>query len=276
MVVPLNVMMAALQGNFAVVEAYFASAPRDMEDHVESGGGGMTMPVPLLHIALDFQIAPVDDADGRYRISEMLLARGADPNGRSGWGYVPLSYPLNRCENHGTPRLVKLLLLYWADAKAMGCELQVQAFSQSCTGCLLRSPSDALTSGFASDPDRPFKNHLGCLKLLLRAGASLDNCITGANGPTVVDAEYCLRKQEGRYASLTAEADWIAIKDFVHGVRAAGSWKAWCRVPLKEFMHLRSHFHRGRATATDALVERILHLPNGPCWKVLAFWREAA
>ena len=166
MVVPGDVVAAARDGNFAVVEADFASAPRDVEDHVASGGGGMTMPLPLLHIAVGFQIAQMDDADGRYRIAEMLLARGADPNGRSGWGYVPLSYPLHRCEVHGTPWLVKLLLLNGADAKAMGCELPVRAFSQSCTGCLLRSlcllrsPSDALTSGFAGDPDRPLKNHL--------------------------------------------------------------------------------------------------------------------
>ena len=30
------------------------------------------------------------------------------------------------------------------------------------------------------------------------------------------------------------------------------------------------------AETTDARVDRILRLPNGACWTVLAFWREAA
>ena len=30
------------------------------------------------------------------------------------------------------------------------------------------------------------------------------------------------------------------------------------------------------AETTDARVDRILRLPNGACWTVLAYWREAA
>ncbi len=33
---------------------------------------------------------------------------------------------------------------------------------------------------------------------------------------------------------------------------------------------------RGYAETTDARVDRILRLPNGACWTVLAYWREAA
>ena len=58
--------------------------------------------------------------------------------------------------------------------------------------------------------------------------------------------------------------------------RREGSWKAYCRVEHKRFLRLRSLLVRGRAKTTDARVERILRLPNGPCWKVLAYWREAA
>ena len=58
--------------------------------------------------------------------------------------------------------------------------------------------------------------------------------------------------------------------------RREGSWKAYCRVEHKRFLRLRSLLVRGRAETTDARVERILRLPNGPCWKVLAYWREAA
>ena len=51
MVVPADVVHAARAGNFAVVQAYFASGPRDVDDDCEAGPG-MTMPVPLLHVAL--------------------------------------------------------------------------------------------------------------------------------------------------------------------------------------------------------------------------------
>ena len=68
----------------------------------------------------------------------------------------------------------------------------------------------------------------------------------------------------------------VAMKAIVAGVRREGSWKAYCRVEHKRFLRLRSLLVRGRAKTTDARVERILRLPNGPCWKVLAYWREAA
>ena len=122
------------------------------------------------------------------------------------------------------------------------------------------------------------KNHLAVLKMLLRAGASLDNCKAGGpQGPVPKHAESCIRDAESRYGSrIATDADWIAMRTIVAGVRREGSWKAYCRVEHKRFLRLRSLLVRGRAKTTDARVERILRLPNGPCWKVLAYWREAA
>ena len=62
----------------------------------------------------------------------------------------------------------------------------------------------------------------------------------------------------------------------IAGVRREGSWKAYCRVEHKRLIRLRSYLVRGYAETTDARVERILRLPNGACWTVLAYWREAA
>ena len=39
---------------------------------------------------------------------------------------------------------------------------------------------------------------------------------------------------------------------------------------------VRSYLVRGYAETTDPLIESVLRLPNGACWKVLAYWREAA
>ena len=73
-----------------------------------------------------------------------------------------------------------------------------------------------------------------------------------------------------------ADADWITMKAIVAGVRREGSWKAYCRVEHKRLIRLRSYLVRGYAETTDARVDRILRLPNGACWTVLAYWREAA
>jgi hypothetical protein len=128
---------------------------------------------------------------------------------------------------------------------------------------------------------RPLKNHLAVLKMLLRAGASLDNCKAGGSeGPVPKDAEWCIQRAENHSmhvaSALAADVDWVAMKAIVAGVRREGSWKAYCRVEHKRLLRLRSYLVRGYAETTDARVDRILRLPNGACWTVLAYWREAA
>ena len=89
-----------------------------------------------------------------------------------------------------------------------------------------------------------------------------------------MDAEQCIQGTEGdeNYGSLVlADADWITMKTIVADVRREGSWQAYCRAEHKRLIRLRSLLVRGRAETTDPRVERILRLPNGPCWNVLAF-----
>ena len=290
MVVPADVAQAAREGNFAVVQAYFASGPQlDVEDDCENDAG-VTVHIPLLHFALTLGLYQRLDEDGHYRVVELLLARGADPNRRREIGHVPLGTLISSCEVEGTPRLIKLLLESGADARVMGwqrIDLRTgtvangtdnrSAGTASLVGLLFArgGPSRALDSGVA----RPLKNHLECLKLLLRAGSSLDNCRTGARHPAPRNAEWCIQDAETRFQRFTrldADPDWIAMKAIVAGVRREGSWKAYCRVEHKCFLRLRSLLVRGRAKTTDARVDRILRLPNGACWNVLAYWREAA
>ena len=58
------------------------------------------------------------------------------------------------------------------------------------------------------------------------------------------------------------------------GVREHGSYKLYARAPHREFLRFRSLLVRGRAK-TNGLNERIARLPNGACWKVLSYWRDA-
>ena len=147
----------------------------------------------------------------------------------------------------------------------------------SFVGSLLTSSASALIPGGLSTVARPLNNHLAVLKMLLRAGASLDNCKAGGPGdPTPKDAVWFIQKVETVQSASAVNAVWIAMKTIIAGVRREGSWKAYCRITHKRLIRLRSYLVRGYAETTDPLIECVLRLPDGACWTVLAYWREAA
>ena len=88
---------------------------------------------------------------------------------------------------------------------------------------------------------------------------------------------------------FSSDAEHIgAIRNLVASVRAAGSWKAHCRLAHKEVLRLRSLVARGRAKLPRARrrsprdrgvrQERALAFvarqgDNGIVWNILSFWR---
>jgi hypothetical protein len=75
------------------------------------------------------------------------------------------------------------------------------------------------------------------------------------------------------------------VRTLVASVRAAGSWKAHCRLAHKQVLRLRSLVVRGRAKlrtrrrlSRDACALEFLvrQGDNGIVWNILSFWREAA
>lgn len=44
-------------------------------------------------------------------------------------------------------------------------------------------------------------------------------------------------------------------------------------LPHRDVLRLRSLVVRGRAVANDALLARLVRLPNSTIWNVLAYWR---
>jgi hypothetical protein len=109
---------------------------------------------------------------------------------------------------------------------------------------------------------------------LLRAGASLDS--------STRSFEEHLHGVGGPYAG--------DVRTLVASVRAAGSWKAHCRLPHKQILRLRSLVARGRAKlprtrrrsprGRDAQQKRALEFvvrqgDNGVVWNILSYWREA-
>ena len=105
-----------------------------------------------------------------------------------------------------------------------------------------------------------------------RRGAPLD----AVEGP-VGSVEDVIRACEGSYTDLPEKPLWVAATALVHGVRAAGgTWAAYRRLPRKEVLRLRSLSKRGRAKATDPVLDRVFQLPNELAWCVLDFWRATS
>ena len=130
------------------------------------------------------------------------------------------------------------------------------------------------------DPARPL---LEIVSMLLRRGAPLDpfegpDFSRTSHFSHVGSVEKVIRACEGSSSvNLREKPHWVAATALVHGVRAAGgTWAAYRRLPRKEVLRLRSLSKRGRAKATDPIVDRVFQLPNEMCWHVLKFWRATS
>ena len=112
------------------------------------------------------------------------------------------------------------------------------------------------------------------MKLLLKAGASIDRC----RGD--LSAEAAMQEFLSHRPHYANDEFFARCRELVAGVRKHGSYKAYVREPHRQFLRLRSLLVRGRAKVRDRSkdsrrLERIARLPNGACWHVLSFWRDA-
>ena len=96
-------------------------------------------------------------------------------------------------------------------------------------------------------------------------------------------AEVELRAAEGLNPGLRDNDIFVQTKALIDGVRAAGSWKLYCRQDHKKILRLRSLVARGRATPKKwsprghdrRAIEFIVKIgDNGIAWKILSFWKE--
>jgi hypothetical protein len=130
--------------------------------------------------------------------------------------------------------------------------------------------------------DRISESTIDVVTTLLRAGASLDN----------EDRQGSIRSLEEHLNSIDHVDPYgenrrhvRAVRALVASVRAAGSWKAHCRLAHKQVLRLRSLVARGRVKlprtrrqrGRDArALEFIVHQgDNGVVWHILSYWREA-
>ena len=106
-------------------------------------------------------------------------------------------------------------------------------------------------------------------KLLLRAGASIDNVVNTSGWDPDPSMEAWLQKKQP-----VADEEWLAVKRFVADVRAAGgTYRAYLHEHRKRVLMLRCLAIKGLAKTTDPVMNFLEQLgDNGVIWKVLSFW----
>ena len=147
----------------------------------------------------------------------------------------------------------------------------------------LASAIDAFLASDYEDYHSSYKWQIPVITRLLKAGASLDNCSDG------LTADELIANEERAWPELALKSRCFeAAATLIRGVRAAGSWKKYCRrrAPHREILALRSLAMRGyltpyqkrrtRATDWKAAVAFVARLgDNGVVWNILSFWRDA-
>ena len=156
-----------------------------------------------------------------YDIVRFLLERGADPNMSDNERLD--SRPLMVAEDE---RAIDLLVAYGADvnyASRTNVEL-----------------NDGRQTALMSQAEM---NRLGCVRALLRHGASLS--LRGDNGRTALER---VQRVQRYTHDLRTREECQEVIDLLTAVEASGSWKRYVREPVVQLLCLRYLCLAGRAT----------------------------
>jgi hypothetical protein len=269
---PDDITEAARNCDIDAVAEWLAAHPQSVND-VDEGGAS------LLLLCVDHCYEHIEvDQDDQLEMIRYLLSQGADPNhichigpGESQGTMTPLYAACGGCN---TP-LVKELVAYLLRT---GADPNVKTKSPG----MRMSPLACAIDTFFVSSDGSWQ--LPVVALLLRAGASLDHC---SNGQL---ADELIAEEELYQDTLVARnVHFRAAAQIVRAVRAAGSWKKYCRrrrrSPHRDVLGLRSLAMRGyitpcqkrrtHGTEWKAIVAFVARLgDNGVVWNILSFWRD--
>ena len=271
MVLPRHILRAASEGDIELVEEWLNdAAPGSVNDRDEWGS-------TLFTTALGYVIE-----ERHVDFARWLIARGADVNIGNQDGMLPLHYACYPGDCASS--MVSLLL-------ASGARVNARTNTDSLTplGQLIEEFDynlDNLLEDEAHDYEefseedaaaiaaaiqrQVSRSGLEIMKLLLRAGASLDSCRYDLSAEALMQEFLSHRPHY-------ANDEYLAkCREIVAGVRAHGSYKAFAREPHRQFLRMRSLLVRGRAKTDSRRLERLARLPNGACWHVLSYLWEAA
>ena len=255
MVLPEYVVGAARDGDIAVVEAFLDAEPGAINDKAQWSA-------TLLMSCVNATIK-----ERHVDFARWLIARGADVHIGRNDGSLPLHYA--SFPGDCSSAMVSLLL-------ESGARIHARTNGGlTPLGQVIEQFNYTLDEVEEEDevPARQIevsRSALEIIKLLLKAGASIDRC----KGD--LSAEECMQAFLFENQDYADDESFAKGRELVAGVRAYGTYKAYVREPHRQFLRLRSLLVRGRAKTKDRRLERIARLPNGACWHVLSYLWEAA
>ena len=254
MVLPDHIVQAAKDGDIAVVEAFLDAEPGAINDRDEEWD------LTLLMASMNSSIT-----ERHVWFARRLIARGADVNIGNIEDKLPLHYACYPGDCSST--MVSLLLASGARVNARTDEDE----DLTPLGQLIEEFDYNLWKNEEAENRRRIsRSGLEIMKLLLKAGASIDRCKEGRS------AEACMQAFLSDRPHYANDESFARCQEIVAGVRAHGSYKAFAREPHRHFLRLRSLLVRARAKTDSRRLERIARLPNGACWHVLSYLWEAA
>ena len=272
--IPREIAVAAAQGNKNAVVAWLDTHPERVNDVGDDG-----MSLLLCCLEHDFIIRAA-----HLELIRHLLGRGADPNhtcyidqrNDETQGCMTPLFSICVSDSPHAPGIVACLLSAGADPNLRIADHLDQNGEPSSTSEADSTPIiGAIRVFLGSDGSW----HLPVVARLLRAGASLDN----SEGQS---ADEWLADEERLWPDLV-DGHFQAAKALIQGVRAAGSWKKYCRrrCPHRDILALRGLAMRGyiapyqrrrtRGAEYKIAIAFVARLgDNGIVWNILSFWRD--
>ena len=255
MVLPDHIVQAAKDGDIAVVEAFLDAEPGAINDRDEEWD------LTLLMASMNSSIT-----ERHVWFARRLIVRGADVNIGNIEDKLPLHYACYPGDCSST--MVSLLLASGARVNARTDEDE----DLTPLGQLIEEFDYNLWKNEEAENRRRIsRSGLEIMKLLLKAGASVDRCQRDLSAEAAMQGFLSRRPH---YAN--DDESFTKCRELVAGVRAYGTYRAYVREPHRHFLRVRSLLVRGRAKTDSRRLERIARLPNGACWHVLSYLWEAA
>jgi hypothetical protein len=284
MIAPAHVLRALNEGDIPAVQAYLdeggnVNAVVAGDHEIFCAGDSLLMAVAQAPYGLDF-------TPRHIALAKLLVQHGADvnhhPNVKDGYTALHCCIDILIHNVDDADRAIILEMLGVLVTAGANANLR-NAQRETPLGM-------ALQSNYWDPENGTQRSAFESVKLLLRAGASLDACRDVAENDDCTAEEMLRKTRNSLGVSATGHHNYaddeyfVACEQLVSDVRAAGSWKQYVLHMPKALLRLRSLVARGRAqekgrkartrgkTPREVVLLFAPTFPNELFWRVLEYW----